>query len=409
MTAHRDTTEHMLADTHLDPEIQFPHPLSPHSTAPRAACLTGATGFLGGYLLWELMTTSDADAYCLVRGTDEAEAYARLVKHLTGYGLWQEAFRSRIHVITCHDLADRHFGMSDDAYRELATTVDVIYHSAGSLNMAFPYDRLRATNVLGTTEVLRLAGALKTKPVHFLSSMVVFFTEAHVHDAMIRESDAPKFHETLKGGYGKSKWVADRLVAAANERGLPTTIHRPVRTMGTAATGAMNDLTDILPLILKACVLIGKCPVLDIRVTMVPVDFVTRAMVHLAGRTDSFGKAFHYFHPRPIPWNDLMEIIRSLGYPLEPMAYADWQRALKRAAASRDEPRERREFLGSAFLAIIAPHFLFYNRPPMDAGNLETGLQGTDIVYPDIDTKLMRVYFDYWRKVGFVPDPPGAT
>jgi len=398
----------MLADCRLDPDIQFRHPVSPYAFSPRAVCLTGATGFLGGYLLHELMTKTAADAYCLVRGTDAAEAYERLVPHLAGYGLWNEAFRERIHVIPVHDLADRHFGMTDAAYRDLAAKVDVIYHSAGSLNMAFPYDRLKRTNVTGTMEVLRLAAAEQTKPVHLLSSLVVFFTEAHVNDALLSESDAPLFHDTLKGGYGKSKWVADRLVAGAGELGLPVTIHRPVRVMGSAATGAMNDLSDILPLVLKACVLLQKCPVLDIDVTMVPVDYVTSSMVHLAGRPDTAGKGFHYFHPNPAPWNRLMEIIRNLGYPLEALSYADWKRALKKRVTDPNETQEHKEFFAGAFLATVAPHFLFYKRPVMDAGNLTEGLQGTGIVYPEIDEALMGTYFDHWRKVGFVPHPPAA-
>lgn len=397
-----------MADSQLPPDIAFPHPLAAQCLVPRAACLTGATGFLGGYLLHELMTKTKADAYCLVRGSDAAEAKARLIAHLTGYGLWDEAYRPRVHIVPVHDLADHQFGLDDAAYRDLAGKLDVIYHSAGSLNMAFPYERLKRTNVTGTLEVLRLAGAVVTKPVHFLSSMVVFFTDAHVDDALLTEADAPRYHATLKGGYGRSKWVADRLVADAGAHGLPVTIHRPVRVMGTAATGAMIDLSDILPLMLKACVMMGQCPELDVRVTMVPVDYVTSAMVHLAGHAEAFGRAFHYFHPNPAPWNDMMAMIRNLGYTLEPMSLEAWKRALKKRAASKTESKERREFFSNAFLAVISPHFLFYRRPPMDAGNLAEGLRGTGIVYPAIDEQLMRSYFNYWRQVGFVPDPAQA-
>jgi thioester reductase-like protein len=408
MTSHQPTQAQIVADSHLPPEITFTKPLSPYCHTPRAACLTGATGFLGGYLLHELMTRTQADAYCLVRGSDVNEAETRLIAHLSNYGLWNEAYRPRIHAVPVHDLADPQFGMDDAAYRELAAKLDVIYHSAGSLNMAFPYDRLKRTNVTGTLEVLRLAGAEVTKPVHFLSSMVVFFTDAHLDDTLLTEADAPRFHETLKGGYGRSKWVADRLVADAGAHGLPVTIHRPVRVMGTAATGAMIDLSDILPLMLKACVMMGQCPELDVRVTMVPVDYVTSAMVHMAGSADGFGRAFHYFHPNPAPWNDMMAMIRQIGYTLEPLSLENWKRALKKRAASKTETKERREFFSNAFLAVISPHFLFYRRPPMDAGHLEQGLAGTGIVYPEIDAALMRTYFTYWQQVGFVPAPAEA-
>ena len=405
MSLQAETKRQMCADSALAPDIRFRQPASPHALNPRAVCLTGATGFLGGYLLHELMTVTEAEAYCLVRAPDEASAVRRLVEHMTGYGLWNESFRRRIHAVPAHDLADRQFGMPDDAYRELAQTVDAIYHSAGTLNMAFPYDRSKRTNVIGTEEAIRLAAAEKTKAMHFLSSLVVFFTDAHAQDTLLSEDDDPAYDDTLRGGYAKSKWVADRLVAAAGKQGMPATIHRPVRTMGTRETGAMNDLEDILPLILKACVLLRACPMLDIRVTMVPVDFVTRAMVHLAGCEKSWGKAFHYFHQNPLPWNDLMGLIRDLGYQLDPMSYDDWRRLMKRGAADTSLPRDRKAFFAHAFLATVAPHFLFYKRPPMSAANVQEGLRGSGIEYPDIDAGLLGAYFDYWRKVGFVPHP----
>lgn len=408
METHKETKELMLADSRLDPCIQFRYPVSQHALSPRAVCLTGATGLLGGYLLQELMTKTAAEAYCLVRGSDGAAAHQRLIAHMHSYGLWQDAYDQRVHTIPVHDLADPMFGMPEAEYRDLAGTVDVVYHSAGSLNMAYPYERLRRTNVTGTLEALRFAAAGKTKAVHFLSSLVVFFTDAHVHDTLLSETDQPRFHETLKGGYGKSKWVADRLVADAISRGLPATIHRPVRTMGAPKTGAMNDLSDILPLVLKACVLMGQCPDFDVRVTLVPVDYVTSAMIHLAGRQASFGKAFHYFHPNPVPWPRLMDIIRNLGYKLETLTYADWKRALKRRASDPSVALELKQFFSNAFMATMAPHFLLYPRPPMDASNLAEGLRGTGIAYPEIDEELMGTYFNYWRKVGFVPHPPAS-
>ena len=407
--AKRDVAARMLADACLPDDIRFDAPVTPHALAPRAVCLTGATGFLGGYLLHGVMTRTQADAYCLVRGSDLETARARLAQHLSGYGLWDRAFAGRIHAVPVHDLGDRQFGLHRREYQDLAERVDVVFHSAGSLNMASQYERSRRTNVLGTQEVLRLATTGMRKPLHFLSSLVVFFSDAHVGDDLLRETDAPRYDDSLKGGYGKSKWVADRLVAAAGERGLPVTIHRPVRVMGSAATGAMIDLSDILPLLIKACVLLGKYPNFDVPVTLVPVDCVTDAMVHLAGTAAAFGRAFHYFHPNPIPWRDLMGLVRDLGYPMQEMPFADWQRTLKAAASGRGDRPEYREYFANAFMAVMAPHFLLYPRPPLDASNLEAAQRETGRPYPPIDRTLIGTYFDAWRAIGFIPDPPGMA
>ena len=392
------------ADGKLDPVIQFREEVSPHALSPRAVCLTGATGFLGAYLIDELLRNTGATISCVVRAEDSATATQRVVNQLQTYELWREEFANRIHAVA-GDLAQPNFGLSQEQFLHLAANTDVIYHSAGWLNMAFPYARLKPANVKGTEEVLRLAGAVRTKPVHFLSSMVVFFSEAHT-DQLVHEDDAPRYHPTLKSGYSKSKWVADRLVAGAGERGLPACIYRPVRIMGHSQTGAINDLSDVLPLLLKGCVLLGKFPDFQIKVTMVPVDFICRAMVHLAGKQSSWGHAFHFFHPAPIEWSKLMSIFQDLGYPLEAVSYDQWWRELKVRIGDANDSTGEKTFLSTVMLALTAPHFLFFKRPSLDDSNTREGLAGTGIVYPPIDKALISTYLNYWQKIGYLPAPP---
>ncbi len=390
------------AEARLDDSIQFPSPASASPTAPQNIFLTGATGFLGGYLLEEMLRRTAATVQCLVRATDAAAGEARLLKHLRNNGLWRDEFEGRIVAIP-GDLSDPRFGLGESEFHDLAGSLDLIYHSAGWINMAFPYPRLKPINVEGTQEVLRLAGLETTKPVHFVSSIAVFFSEAHADSPVLYETDTPRYDPSLRGGYGKSKWVADRLVGHAGERGLPVTIHRPVRIMGHSRTGNISEMHDVLPLVLKGCLLLGKCPSWDIEVTLVPVDTISRSMVHLAGSADNFGKAFHYANPAPIRWATLMEVLRGIGYQLEEMPYDRWWQELKKATRAT-EPEEK-AFFSSLLLSLTAPHFLFYKRPKFDDGNSRAGLAGTDIGCPPFDAALTRTYFEFWQNNGYMPKP----
>ncbi len=392
-------------DLELDPDIRFSNKLSPHALQPKAIFLTGATGFVGAFLIDELMRKTDATVYCLVRGSEDQAEMDRLVTHLRSYDLWHDSYLDRLWPVN-GDLTQPRFGLNEGEFTDLAAECDAVYHSAGWLNMAYPYPRIRPVNVNGTREILRFAGRGRTKPLHFLSSMVVFFSDAHTGDPVLTEFDDPLYSPTLKGGYSKSKWVADRLVATAQDRGLPACIYRPVRILGHSQTGAINDLNDILPLLLKGCILFGKYPALDIKVTMVPVDYVTRAMVHLAGVESSWGRAFHFFHPEPIKWSALIDIIRGFGYGLEEVPYEQWIRDLKRRAQNRETPADLKSFFATLLMVLTAPHFLFYKRPPLDSTSVRIGLEETGIECPPIDQQLMATYFDYWRKIGYVPAPP---
>jgi thioester reductase-like protein len=393
------------AEAALDPAIRFAQPLSAHPLHPNAIFLTGATGFSGAYLLEGLLRKTKATVFCLVRADDPLRANERLINHLQSFGIWDEAFADRIRPVA-GDLALPHLGLGERQFDDFAAQIDVIYHAAGWINMAFPYLRLKATNVNGTQEIVRLAGHRSTKPVHFLSSIAVFYSDAHSHAEILRETEIPRYHPSLKGGYSKSKWVADRVLANAQARGLPACIYRPVRIMGHSRTGAISDMGDILPQLLKGCILLGKYPDFDIEITLVTVDYVCDAMVHLAGREESWGRAFHLFNPSPIKWSRLISILRDLGYSLEEVSYDQWWQELTEHAHSNGSGASDDESVFATLrLALSAPNFLFYKRPPMDAANTQEGLHGSGIVCPAIDQSLIATYVAYWQKSGYLPRP----
>lgn len=389
----------------LDSSIHFSSPPAPNPLMPKEVFLTGATGFTGAFLLDELLNRTQATIYCLVRAADSAAALERVVNHLKEFGLWREEFNERIRAIA-GDLELPRFGLTEDCFRHLARQIDVIYHSAGSVNMAFTYGRLKATNVHGTTEILRLAGEVSTKPVHFMSSIAIFYNRANSHIDVLKESDTPCYDDTLKGGYSRSKWVADRLVAGAQARGLPASIYRPIRIMGHSQTGMISEHADILPALLKGCILLGEYPDFDIDITLIPVDYLTRAVVHLSQQEKSWGRAFHFFNPAPIPWRSLMSILQSLGYPMQEVSFTHWTDSLKHhASRATEQSAELQKFYAHLRLAMIAPHFLFYKRPPFDASYTLEGLAGSGIVCPPVDKTLISTYIAFWQKRGFLPAP----
>ena len=390
------------AETELDETFDFSRPLVPDALNPESVFLTGATGLLGAYLLDELITRTRACVHCLVRAADEASAWRRLVDHLKAYGLWREESASRVRVVT-GDVSLPNLGLTSERFDELAGRIGAIYHSAGRLNMALPYEQLKPDNVGGTREVLRLACAQYTRPVHFVSSLAVFFSDLPGRGALLTESDPPQYHSSLKGGYSKSKWVGDQMVARAGKRGLPVTTFRPLRIMGHSQTGVNHDMNDLLPILLRGCILLGKYPALDIKVQMVTVDYASQAIVALASRRDSWGRAFHLFNHAPVEWNHLMDILRSHGYTLEAMSWDDWRRELKRRARDAAEPEESRKAFSRLILALTAPHFLFYKRPEMDDSNTREGLRGTAITCGPVDDTLISTYISFWQTHGYLP------
>ncbi|NJL38964.1 MAG: amino acid adenylation domain-containing protein [Leptolyngbyaceae cyanobacterium SM1_4_3] len=295
----------LQAEIVLDPSI---HPTAEWKflSEPTAIFLTGATGFLGAFLLAELLQQTQATVYCLVQASSQEQGMHKLTQRLIAFSLWQDEFCSRIIPIV-GDLAKPLLGLTHERFQTLSQQVEVIYHSGALVNFVYSYANLKAANVLGTQEVLRLASLHQPKPVHFISTFSVFSEGDRQGKVLIREQDHPEQGNQLKSGYAQSKWVAEKLVSIAGSRGLPVCIYRPGRITGNSQTGQSN-LDDFMSHLIKGCIQLGSVPEPenDSFIDMTPIDYVSRAIVHLSKQKQVLGKAFHLVNPHPIPAQQLL-------------------------------------------------------------------------------------------------------
>ncbi|MYM86937.1 amino acid adenylation domain-containing protein, partial [Rugamonas sp. FT82W] len=305
-------------------------PASPRN-APRSILITGATGFLGAYLLRDLLDATDAEMVCLARGATPPECLQRIRANLQSYGLWRDGDEQRI-VPLQGDLAAPDLGQDRAAFAALAARIDAIFHNGGQVNFLAPYESLAAANAGGTLAVLRLASSVRLKPVHLVSTLGVYVTEDQL-EATVHERSAPPRAEGQQGGYNQSKWVAEQLALAARARGLPVAVYRPARITGDSRTGSGN-LGDYFSSWIKGCVQLGLAPRMDGEgFDMAPVDYVSRAIVQLAlGAGDENGN-FHFLNPHRMPLGELVATLRAAGYAVDEADYGAWRTALRDAAA----------------------------------------------------------------------------
>lgn len=383
----------------LDPDFE-PGPVLPLPSQGQRLLLTGATGFVGAYMLEALLRRTDAQLLCLLRGTDAPTVLLRLIDHLKNHGLWEESFRSRLEGIP-GDLAAPGLGLDAITEDRLAREVDAIYHCGGWVNFVYPYEKLKPANVDGTRALIYLAGAHHAKPLHFLSTLAIFFTAGVDRHHPLTEEQGLTLDPDMKGGYRSSKWVADKLMQHAMARGLPVTLYRPVRVSGHSKTGQLGDSHDLFFSMLRACILLGVYPQLDIRVPMVPIDYVAQAVVHLSLQPDARGRAYHLICEKELPWEQLWETVNRQGYRVTPLPYDQWWKRLETVTTT---PVERRFFM-MVRLMLSAPNNLLFQRPPLDNRLTKAALEGSQLACPPADDTLMTTYLLYFQKTGYLPTP----
>jgi thioester reductase-like protein len=397
--------EEAILDAAIDPSGLPPA----RALDPAHVLLTGATGFVGAFLLAELAATTSARIHCLIRARDREEGLQRLRRSLAKYDLWSEALTSRIEPVL-GDLSSERLGLSPAAFAELAGTIDVIYHNGAWVDHVRSYRDLRPANVAGTHEVLRLACLARLKPVHFISTLASVHPERFRASGVIREDDLPGPLEGLLNGYMEAKSVAEHLLFLARDRGLPMAIYRLGAVSGHSRTGVSNP-RDFTHSVLLTALQLGVLDDVDADVLLTPVDFVAQAIVALSGRAASLGRVFHITNPQSFCWSDVAEALRRRGYPVQIIPYADLMKTLvSRARQGIEDPL-------TAFLPVLlqrAPgttryQFEEYYFPVRYdcTGTLE-GLAGTGIACPPIDDRLLDHYLAHLAREGLTPAPSPA-
>ena len=295
------------------------------------------------------------------------------------------------------DLTRPALGLSTPDWERLADSIGSVYHNGAQVHLLHPYTVLRRPNVTGTVEVLRLACTGAPKRFHHVSTLDVFPDR----DRTRVESMEPDGADGISGAYAQSKWVAEKLVRTARERGLPTSIYRPGNVAGHTRTGYWNE-TDALLTLLRGCIRLGAAPDLDLRVNLTPLDYASRALVRLSGRPED--GVYHLFNPHPpLPWSEVVDSLREFGWRLDLIGYGAWRERVLRPAGG--------DGVSSLYgiLALLPEQHGGHSPLHIDCARTLAGLAGTGISCPATDTALLHTYCRHWVRRGLVPAPVGAT
>jgi fatty acid CoA ligase FadD9 len=195
--------------------------------------LTGANGYLGRFLCleWlERLAKTGGKLICIVRGADPVAARQRIEAAIDSgdlelSGHFRALAANHLKVLA-GDLGAANLGVDTATWNRLAESVDLIVHAAAMVNHVLPYGQLFGPNVVGTTEIIKLAITKRLKPITYLSTVAVtapsdgsFLGE----DADVREASASRSLDTsYASGYATSKWACEVLLREAHDLcGLP--------------------------------------------------------------------------------------------------------------------------------------------------------------------------------------------
>ena len=201
--------------------------------------LTGATGYLGSYLLAELLESTSATIHCLVRGRSESASRTRLEIAMKEVGLWKPGYATRIQIWS-GDLEKPKFGLTAEQFSHLQSNIQHIIHCAAKVSWTSSLQSLEAVNIGSCRTILELSQASKPIPVSYISTIAVLSDDQAGLADGLDEDDPPSPSVKNMGGYIESKWVAEKLMLEARDKGAPIRIFRPGLICGPPHQGLIH-------------------------------------------------------------------------------------------------------------------------------------------------------------------------
>jgi thioester reductase-like protein len=321
-------------DDLVDADVRLPlGPVAATEAPGRDVLLTGAAGYLGAFVLHELLAAGHVRVYCVVRASDEAEGWQRIRAAAAGYEL-PAPDPDRVRVVP-GDL--RELAAVADGYRdgELARRVGHVLHCAARVVFTEPYRDIRVHNVLTLAGLLRWARGHGVRDFSLVSSMDAAAPGMGADQRLLELREQSL--EPLAGGYGVTKWVGERLLERAEQDGMRVRVFRPGLLLAATGTGACNA-NDLIWATLVSGLAVGAHPLDDRLLTLSSVDVVARAIVGLAFVPGSVGRPYHLVSEQPYSLRRLFELLGQAGLATRPVPLRAWRELVRERALATGDP-----------------------------------------------------------------------
>ncbi|TFY88335.1 amino acid adenylation domain-containing protein [Pseudomonas kairouanensis] len=292
---------------------------------PRKVIVTGANSFVGVHIVEALLAANATEVACLVRETPGQSAMARFTQALREYRL-EHLDLSRVRVLAA-DIARPRLGLASDEYNTLAKDFGVLVHNAAQVNHVMDYASLARDNVAPLLECLRLCETRSKKVLNFVSTLSAS-SSIDTQGSVLEAPAAPTLPLYIKNGYNLSKWVAERQLGRAVERGAWVNIHRPGNISFNSQNGVCQPQKNRLMLMLKGSLQLGLVPRLELNFDLMPVDFLARFIAFQGARFEPAKWVFNLHNPQPLSWQHYLDAFSRAGHVFERVSIARWQRAL---------------------------------------------------------------------------------
>jgi NAD(P)-dependent dehydrogenase (short-subunit alcohol dehydrogenase family) len=355
--------------------------------------VTGATGFIGRNLV-ELLLEREGTIYVLVREGSKG----RLEELRNRWGV--DAQRV---VGIVGDLAQPSLGISEEDTERLRGQIDHLFHLAAIYDVTADAASQNVANIEGTRHMVEFAEDVEAGRVHMVSSIAA----AGLYKGVWREDMFEEAEDLDNHPYFRTKHDSEGIVRTECTR--PWRVYRPGIVVGNSESGEMDKIDGPYYFFKLIRRLRGTVPewvpmpgIEGREINLVPVDFVARAMDHIAHLDGLDGRAFHLTDPNPKTAGEVIDIFARAAHAPQasvrlPAGLVDLAVPFLKAAASVP-PSDIVIDRVLADFGVPRSVLTYINYPTQfDSRGAQAALAGTDIRVPPLEAYADKLW-DYWER-----------
>jgi amino acid adenylation domain-containing protein/thioester reductase-like protein len=294
----------------------------PQSVNMENVLLTGATGFLGAHLLKDLLLSTDANIFCIIRGTSKINARERLKEVLGFYfpDQFTDDFDKRIKIVH-GDITSEMWGLPVQQYNQLDEMIDTVFHTAAKVAHYGSYAEFKEINVTATQRLVDFCLS-NNKMFHYISSITVSgkYLVRQNKETTFSEQDFFIGQHYYENVYVRSKFEAENLIFKAMHLGLRASIYRIGALAGRYSDGhfQINIKDNAMYNRIRSIILTEVIPreFIDLKLELTPVDYCSKAIVLLAGFKNSQNQIFHLFNNNIFTLRQLVKAAALCNYKI---------------------------------------------------------------------------------------------
>lgn len=388
---------------------------------PKNILLTGATGVVGARLLCEILASTQANIFCLLRGKEVDQVKKRLAQLVQVYdpsNQLADLVDTRV-IPILGDLTKRRFAIENDKYEQLLQQIDQVFHVAANVSMIANYNQLAEVNIKGTEEVIDFCLAGKI-PLLYTSSYSVMGSKAFDSGFVFKEHHLEIGQRFEYQDYEKTKWEAEKRIQQAGKKGLRWTTVRLGDVFGDSETGCypLTQTTnrsiyyEIIKSITDTGLFFFGCDPLY----LTPVNYVAQASLYLTCHPEAEQKTFHLCNPDFQLMYGFANSLVEFGYKVRILPLEEYLPLFRYNLVEKNGKPYSSSFSNlMLFLEyVIGLDGLVSSDPGLKTVQVDTSkaqqlLAKPNIISPPINAELMSKYLTYCIDQNFIASPSQQT